>query len=156
MSEVTITDRIRVEASARRVWDAIKDPREHAGWHPFVTQINGEHDIDELRTCSVIVGRKSGTTKERCTEYREQRAIRWAIQEDTTGFSKIVSDWRAGFELEPVDGATGITAESTFKPNNVLVRLMTPLLRRKFHQAQRAILEGLRASLETDGSGTVT
>lgn len=31
MSQVTIADRVRVEADAARMWDAIKDPREHAG-----------------------------------------------------------------------------------------------------------------------------
>jgi hypothetical protein len=48
------------------------------------------------------------------------------------------------FNLAERDGATVVTAESTFRPNNVLVRAMKPLIGRRFHQTQRAILRGVR------------
>jgi hypothetical protein len=148
MTEVRIEDEIRVNASALGVWDAIKDPATHARWHPFVTEISGEHGLGRVRTCSVIVGKKTGETKERCVEEEQASRITWAIQEDSTGFGRLVSGWRAGFALQPRDGATLVTAYSAFQPNNVLVRAMLPILRRKFHQTQQAILTGLKESLE--------
>jgi hypothetical protein len=71
-------------------------------------------------------GKKDGSTKERCVEREERVRIVWAIEEDSTGFAKMVSDWRAGFRLAERDGATIVTADSIVRPNNVLVRTMVP------------------------------
>ena len=148
MTEVRIEDEIRVDASPLEVWEAIKDPATHARWHPFVTEITGEHALGHVRRCSVVVGKKTGETKERCVEEDEASRISWAIEEDSSGFGRMVSGWRAGFALRQGEGATVVRAESTFQPNNLLVRAMMPIVRRKFHQAQRAILAGLKESLE--------
>jgi uncharacterized protein YndB with AHSA1/START domain len=150
MSEVRIADELRLDAPIDVVWHAIEDPAEHARWHPFVSAVVGGHELDEIRTCSVTVGKKAGSTKERCVEREERARIAWAIEEDTTGFAKMASDWRAGFSLAERDGATIVTAESSFRPNNMLVRAMLPLIRRRFHQTQQAILGALREAVEGD------
>jgi uncharacterized protein YndB with AHSA1/START domain len=152
MSEVRIVDELRLDAPIDVVWRLIEDPAAHARWHPFVTAIGGGHELHEIRECSVQIGRKPGATKERCVERDERARIIWAIEEDSTGFGRTVSDWRSGFSLTERDGATIVTAESTFRPNNVLVRAMLPLIRRKFHQTQRAIVSGLRQAIETESS----
>jgi hypothetical protein len=82
ISEVRIEDRIAIGASTLEVWHALEDPAIHARWHPFVTEIAGEHSLGQVRTCSVLVGRRHGETKE---------------------------------------------------PNNLLVRAMLPIVRRRFH-----------------------
>lgn len=64
----------------------------------------------------MIVGKKAGETKERCVEEEHARRITWAIEEDSTDFGRIVSGWLAGFALQPRDGATVVTAFSTFEP----------------------------------------
>ena len=153
MALVRIEDEIVVNAPAGDVWQAIKEPAEHADWHPFVTGISGEHRLGATRTCSVIVGKKNGETKERCINDDEGRRIAWAIEKDSTGFSRMVSDWQAGFGLQSRDGATVVTAESTFRPKNVLLRLAAPLVRRKFHQTQKEILTALKASVEARQRG---
>ena len=153
MSEVRIVDEIRVEAPLVAVWLAIEDPAAHAQWHPFVTEIAGRHELDQLRTCSVLVGKKRGQKRERCVEHDRGRLIAWAIEEDYTGFGRMVSDWRASFALTEREDATVVTAESRFRPRSVLVRAMLPMIRRKFHQTQQAILRGLRDSLEADRRG---
>jgi carbon monoxide dehydrogenase subunit G len=150
MSEVRIADEIRVEAPIAAVWRAIEDPVVHARWHPFVTGIAGEHGLDQVRTCQVLVGTKQGETRERCVELQDGKRITWLIEEDSTGFGRMASGWHAGFALAPHDGATSITAESTFAPNNLLVRAMLPLIRRKFHHTQRAILRALKDSLDAE------
>jgi uncharacterized protein YndB with AHSA1/START domain len=148
MAEVRITDEALLEAPVDEVWAAIKDPTRHAEWHPFVTAISGEHRLGAIRSCSVIVGKKGGETKERCVEEVQERKLSWAIEEDSTGFSRMVSDWRAGFSLHAEDGATRVTAESTFRPKSALLRLMSPLVERKFHKAQLAILAALKQTAE--------
>jgi uncharacterized protein YndB with AHSA1/START domain len=148
MTEVVLEDVIAIAAPAGEVWEAIKDPAKHARWHPFVVEITGEHELGRVRNCSVLVGKKRGQSKERCVADDDASRITWVIEEDSTGFGRMVSDWRAGFRLAQRDGATIVTAESRFRPGNVLVRAMLPLIRRKFHQTQQAILSGLKGSLE--------
>ncbi len=150
MSEVHIADELRIDAPIGVVWHAIEDPAAHARWHPFVSAIAGGHDLHEIRSCSVQVGKKEGLTKERCVERDEGARIAWAIEEDSSGFARMVSGWRSGFSLAERDGATIVTAHSTFRPNNVLVRAMLPLIRRKFHQTQQGILRGLQEAVERD------
>jgi uncharacterized protein YndB with AHSA1/START domain len=152
MSEVRIADELRIDAPIDVVWHAIEDPGAHAGWHPFVNAIAGGHALHEIRSCSVRVGRKPGTTRERCVEREEGAGIAWAIEEDSTGFGRMVTGWRSGFSLAERDGQTIVTAHSTFRPKNLLVRAMLPMIRRKFHQTQRAILRGLQEAGERDGA----
>ena len=77
----------------------------------------------------------------------------WRIDDDSSDFSRMVSGWTAGFSLVPQNSGTLVTAESAFRPRNLLARLMMPLVRRKFHQTQKAILQGLSdASTEPDGT----
>lgn len=148
MAEVTIEDVVRIDAPPEDVWNAIKEPTAHARWHPFITRIDGEHRLGAARTCTVTMAEKTGQTTERCIEDEETRAIRWKIEQDSTGFSRMVSDWRAGFRLERHDGATLVTAHSAYLPRTYAVRLMGPLIRRRFHHAQRAILAGLKSAVE--------
>ena len=148
MTEVRIADVLRVDASSDVVWHAIEDPAAHARWHPFVTAIGGGHELREIRECSVLIGKKPGTTKERCVERDERARIIWAIEEDSTGFGRMVSGWCSGFALAEHDGATLVTAESRFRPSNLLVRAMLPLIRRKFHRTQQSILRGLQDAVE--------
>ena len=67
----------------------------------------------------------------------------------------MVSDWRSGFSLTEHGGATVGTAYSTFRPNNVLVRATLPMIRRKFHKTQKAILRGLQETVERDPAARV-
>jgi uncharacterized protein YndB with AHSA1/START domain len=150
MSEARIADQVQLDAPIDVVWQAIEDTAAHARWHPFVTAIAGGHELHETRSCSVQVGKKEGTTKERCVEREEGARIAWAIEEDSTGFGRMVSGWRSGFSLAERDGATVVTAQSVFRPSNVLVRAMLPLIRRRFHQTQQAILRGLQEAVEGD------
>ena len=148
MSEVRIADELALDAPIDVVWRVIEDASAHARWHPFVSAISGGHQLYETRSCSVRVGGKEGSTTERCVEREEGARIAWAIEEDSTGFGRMVTGWRSGFSLAVRDGATIVTAQSTFRPGNVLVRAMLPVIRRKFHQTQQAILRGLRDAVE--------
>ena len=144
-----ITDHVIVQAPVGQVWAAIQDPAEHVAWHPFAMHIEGEHALGGTRTCQVLVGGKPGTSRERCSDYDEARTIMWAVEQDSSGFSRMVSDWRTGFSLQVQgSGVTRVTAQSLFTPKRLLARLMMPVIRRKFYQTQRAILDGLQRHVE--------
>jgi uncharacterized protein YndB with AHSA1/START domain len=148
MRQLEIKDQLTLDAAPERVWAAIKDPSVHADWHPFLTEIKGVHELGAERVCTVNLGRKPSHTRERCVVEEPGRRMIWRIDDDTSGFGRMVSDWTAGFSLAARDGGTLVTAESTFRPRNVLVLLMTPMIRRKFHQTQKAILDGLKRTAE--------
>lgn len=146
---ITLEDHMTIAAAPEKVWEAIRDPSTHAAWHPFVTHISGEHALGAARECDVTIDGKPGHTRERCTSYEEGREITWRIEEDSSGFSGMVSDWTAGFTLESKDGrATIVTAHSRFRPNGSLVCVMMPVIRSKFHETQRAILDALARHLD--------
>jgi hypothetical protein len=65
----------------------------------------------------------------------------------------MVSEWRSGFRVEGRDGATVVRAHSEFRPKNLLVRMVTPMVERRFHRAQRAILLGLKTWIDTSDRG---
>ena len=116
--------------------------------HPFAIRIDGQHALGATRTCSVLIGGKPGTSQERCSAYEEGHTIMWSVESDSSGFSRMVTDWRTGFSLQPHGPeATLVRARSLFRPG-LPARLMSPLIRRKFHQTQRAILDGLRQHVE--------
>ncbi len=144
-----IVDEVVVQAPVERVWEAIQDPNVHTLWHPFATRVVGEHALGATRACSVLVGGRAGTTQERCSTYEEGRTIMWTVEQDSSGFSRMVSQWSTGFSLSPRGpGATQVTANSRFQPKKFFVRLMMPVIRRRFHQTQPAILDGLRQHVE--------
>ena len=99
MTEVEVVDEVLVNRPVEVVWAAIIDPAVHAAWHPYVTEIRGEHREGAVRTCSVSVGRKPGRTDERCVELVPERSIAWLIEDDSSDFGGKVSDWR--FRLQP-------------------------------------------------------
>jgi hypothetical protein len=149
MAEVRIADRVEVAAAVGAVWAAIRDPAAHARWHPFVTEIDGEHRLGTERACRVEVGRRAGKTRERCIAEEAERRLAWTIEEDSSGFLRFATDWTAGFELQPIGAErTRVSAVSVFRPRSVLVRPMLPMVRRKFHATQLAILAGLKDAVE--------
>lgn len=144
-----IKDEIVVKAPVEQVWKAIEDPTAHAAWHPFLTQITGEHSLGSTRRCDVLVGKKPGKTEERCSTYVRGATIMWTIEQDTTGFSRMVSGWSAGFRLEAQGSdATRVVAESIFTPSTFFSRLLAPMIRRRFHQTQQSILAALKGYVE--------
>lgn len=145
----SMRDEIIVKASVETVWEAIEDSTAHATWHPFLTHIAGEHVLGAVRKCDVLVGKKSGTTEERCSTYDKGRTIMWTIEQDSTGFSRMASDWSAGFIVEPHGNeGTRVIARSVFTPRTLLARVMLPMIRSKFHRTQQSILGGLKQYVE--------
>jgi|Tabmets5t2r1_1033131.scaffolds.fasta_scaffold69273_2 uncharacterized protein YndB with AHSA1/START domain len=156
MGELRIVDEAVVAAPAAAVWSAIADPAEHARWHPFVTRITGEHRLGATRSCRVDLGRRKGETRERCISAEPERRIAWQIDEDSTGFLRLVTDWTAGFHLESQGSDwTRVVAESAFSPRTLLVRPVLPLVRRRFHATQRAILAALEDAVGEKGRARI-
>lgn len=147
MTEVEVVDEVLVDRPVAMVWAAIVDPAAHAAWHPYVTEIRGEHREGAVRTCSVLIGGKAGETSERCIGFAPEQSITWRIEAESSGFGRMVSDWRSGFSLERRADSTLLVARSDFRPRR-LVRVMLPLVRRRFHRIQREILVAVKRAVQ--------
>lgn len=148
MKNVRIEDEVLISVEPATVWQAITSTEAHARWHPFVTEIKGSHERGAVRACTVKIGRKVGQTSETCVAEEPMKRILWRIDEDSSGFLRMVADWSAGFSLRAGPGGTVVTAQSSFRPRNALWGLLMPLVRRRLHTAQRAILAGLERYAE--------
>ena len=113
-----ITDQVIVQAPLGRVWAAIQGPAEHVKWHPFATHIDGEHALGVTRTCSVLIGGKPGSSRERCSDLRrgpDDHVDRRAGQQ--AGSPAWCRTGAPASSLEPQgSAATRVTAQSLFTP----------------------------------------
>jgi hypothetical protein len=146
--QIRIEDQRLVDADRGTVWQAIKDTTAHVRWHPYVTAIEGSHELGATRRCTVRLGRTVAHTSERCVVDVALEEITWRIEEDSSGFARMASEWTAGFALRETSTGTIVTARSSFRPRTFVARLLLPVVRRKFHAAQRAILDGLERHAE--------
>ena len=72
----------------------------------------------------------------------------WAVEHDSTGFSRMVTDWRRGFSLQPQGPGGHPRASGEPVQAEAAGSLDGAGDPGKFHQTQRAILDGLRQHVE--------
>jgi len=114
-----------------------------------MTNIIGKHELGEVRKCDMEVNNQTGHAEERCSEYEERRKIMRLIEKDSSGFSNMVSDWKAGFTLEFLGpGTTVVTAVSTFRLKATPDRANEQQNQQMFHKTHQAILSGLKKYAE--------
>jgi len=105
----------------------------------------GKHELGEIRKCELEVNNQTRHTEERCSEYEERRKIMWLMGKDSSGFSNMVSDRKAGFTLEFLALATTVvTAVSTFRLKAAPDRAHEQKNQQVFHRTHQAILSGLK------------
>jgi hypothetical protein len=66
----------------------------------------GRERVGAVRTCDVDFGNKAGTTLERCIESVPNRTLAHLIEDDSFGFSRMLSDFWLSFTLEPENAQT--------------------------------------------------
>lgn len=154
MAKIDEQSTVTIDAPRQRVWEAIADPTQHAAWNPFVTRIAGGHALEARRTVTGVYGKGEGTSEERCTAYEAGRRIRWLAESDSNGFSgRMATDVIAEFTLTDAGpGRTTATSRTGFVPQNVMLKLMTPVLRRKVAKSNDSKLRALKLYVETGQS----
>ena len=97
---------------------------------------------------------KNGHTVERCIESVPNRKLAHSIEEDSFGFSRVLSDFWFAFLLEPVEaGSTHVRVESHFEPKGLKGRVMSALMiKRKFREVRETALANLKRLAEAERS----
>ena len=139
---------IVVSAPPEAVWEVLEDSGANLPrlW-PMVThcEIDGKERVGAVRTCSVELMGKTGRTVERCIESVPNRRLAHAVDDDSFGFSRLLSDFWFVFVLEPVrSGETRVRVESHFDPRGLRGRIMSALMiKRKFREIRETALANL-------------
>ena len=127
-------DEILIETSPHRIFAILEDARRLPDWTSVISTSGTRETVGAVRECEVDLDGKRGNVVERCIESDPPRRIAWAMEEDTFGFSRLVSDFGFSFNLEPAgDGKTRVRNETYYRSRGPLAAAMnTLLMRRKF------------------------
>lgn len=148
---------ILIEAPPERIWAILEDSAANLPrmW-PMVKhcQIDGKERVGAVRTCDVELAGRDGQTIERCIESIPNRKLSHAIEDDSFGFSRMLSDFWFSFLLEPSSDATRVRCETHFEPKGLRGRLMSTLMfKRKFREIRETALGNLKRLAENQSQG---
>jgi uncharacterized protein YndB with AHSA1/START domain len=144
-------DAITIAADAGRIWEILVDGARLPEWASMVKHTTGGREcVDAVRHCEVEFDGRPGRVTERCVEFVDRRRIAWVMTADSFGFGKMFIDMGFGFTLEPAEGgATRLRNDTFYQPRNLLASIMSRLMmRRKFRQLRRGVLENLKPLAE--------
>lgn len=152
-------DEVVVNATPQRIWESLEDSTCLPEWMPMVKRTTGKREmVGAVRECDVQIDGRDGRVIERCVEHSPYHRIAWVLQEDTFGFSKMLSDFGFSFTLEPLGANTTLLRNETYyRPEGLLASLMSVLMmRRKFRRVRQAALANLKRRAEGPRSaGTI-
>lgn len=144
---------IVIDAGADRIWEILEDSRSHLPHVlPIVNnvEIDGKEYLGAVRRCDVNLAGRDGHTVERCIESVPNGRLSHAIEDDSFGFSRALSDFWFSFVLEP-EGPhkTRVRIETHFEPHGLKGRVMSTLMmKRKFRHVREAALSNLKRLAE--------
>jgi uncharacterized protein YndB with AHSA1/START domain len=140
-----------VEAPPARIWELLEDSETNL---PYVLPMvrtceiesGGRERVGAVRRCDVDFGSKAGTTVERCIESIPNRKLAHRIEDDSFGFSRMLSDFWFSFTLEPESAATTrVRIETHYDPRGVRGRLLSVVMaKRQFRRVRESALDNLK------------
>jgi hypothetical protein len=92
---------------------------------------------------------------ERCIESVPDRKLVHRIEDDSFGFSRMLSDFWFSFTLEPESAeTTRVSIETHYDPRALRGRLMSALMaKRQFRRVRVSALDNLKRLAESAGDG---
>ena len=155
-SKLQGSSEVVVQASPERIWGILEDSQSNLSrlW-PMVksVEIDGIERVGVVRRCEVEFTGQSGHTVERCIESVPNRKLAHSIEQDSFGFSRMLSDFWFAFVLEPrgPEGTT-VRVETHFEPKGLRGRIMSTLMaKRKFGELRETALGNLKRLAESPG-----
>jgi hypothetical protein len=145
-----------IHAAPTEIWEILENseaylPRVLPMVKTVVIESGGRERVGAVRTCEVDFGARAGTTVERCIESVPNRKLAHAIEEDSFGFSRMLSDFWFAFALEPADAATTrVSIETHYDPKGIGGRVMSVLMaKRQFRRVRESALDNLKRLAES-------
>jgi uncharacterized protein YndB with AHSA1/START domain len=137
-------------APREEIWDILEDSTRLPEWTTVLRTTGVREMPGSVRECEVNFEGKMGSVVERCVDSDPYRRIEWLMDDDTFGFSRMLSDFGFSFTLTAtVDGETLVRTDTYYRPKTILAKAMNRLLmKRKFRAARRRFLKGLKGLAE--------
>ena len=160
-SKLQGTSEIGIDASADTIWRVLEDSGANLPrlW-PMVKscEIEGKERVGVVRRCGVELMGREGYTIERCIESVPNRRLAHSVEDDSFGFSRMLSDFWFAFILDPqTPEKTRVRVETHFDPKGLRARLMSKLMmRRKFREIRETALGNLKRVAEEAGADEPT
>ena len=129
---------------------AIEGAEAHARWHPFATSPANTAWEQPGRAQSSSA--KTHEIKDRCVEDGESQTDQLGHRARLDRLQSHGPRLAHRLRARAREGSTVVRADSAFRPKNAVIRLTAPIVRRKLHQTQQAIVVGLKG-LRRDGRG---
>lgn len=147
-------DEILIGVLPHRIFAILEDAGRLPEWTSVISTSGTRETAGAVRECEVDLDGKRGSVVERCIEADPPRRIAWAMERDTFGFSRLMSDFGFSFTLEPAgDGTTRVRNETYYRSRGMFSAAMNVLvMRRKFRGVRRRWLANLKRLSEEAAS----
>lgn len=150
-------DSIIIKASTKILWPMIANSKHLEDWGPPVTHVEiltspeQAENVGSCRRVDVEIGGKKGYFIERRLEHVEEKRMRFVMEDETFGLSKIMTDTGASLELEAIDAQTTRVIFTFYhRPKGILGYLMNRLIVLHQQHANRLLaLQSLKAFAES-------
>jgi carbon monoxide dehydrogenase subunit G len=147
------TERL-IHASAERIWEILDDPEKNLpDILPTVKACTldggGPEQLGTVRTCTVHLRGKVGTTIERCIEFVPNRRVAHRIEQDTVGLERYFTDYSFRYALEPkTPDTTLLRLETHFEPRGLVGRLASVIAKRESRKVRASAVGNLKRLAE--------
>jgi uncharacterized protein YndB with AHSA1/START domain len=142
-----------IAAPVEKVWEIVQDSTLLPGWMPNVdhTEITTEQSssVGEVRQCAVSMAGRSGQLIEQCVAFDPLEKISFKVQQDSFGFSRIITDLGYTMFLEPNDGNTRVRLEYYYREKGLIGRVLNKLvIKPQWNPLCLKMLDGLKQFVE--------
>mgnify|MGYP002147216746 CR=1 FL=1 len=151
MSKLQVRNEAIINAPVGSIWTIITDINVLHKVNPGVVKASGNMDRPgAVRVCQIDNKGRKGTVKEKMIEFVPEEKTVWAMESDTMGMTKMLSNARFVFKLEKLgESTTRVINETYYQPGNLIAKIMNGIMIKKtIGKAQAEILENIKLLTE--------
>ena len=148
-----LDQRIIINATKDEVWEVFNDQSLLPKWTQDVQVSHYDEKMaspGQLRRNECIVNGKKGTIETRCVAMFGKDRAEFFVEKDSFGMTKMLLNMSFAAEFINIsDTQTEFVMQSHFTPKNFLLKLMTPIIKKKMGKEVDIMNKGLKAYIET-------
>lgn len=148
-----LDQRILIKAPKDKVWEVFNDQSLLPKWTQDVQTSHYEERMaspGQLRKNECVVNGKKGTIETRCVAMFGKDRAEFCVEKDSFGMTKMLLNMSFAAEFNKIsENETEFAMLSHFTPKNFLLKLMTPIIRKKMGKEVSIMNNGLKNFIET-------
>lgn len=148
-----LDQRIIINAPKEKVWNIFNDQSLLPKWTQDVQTSHFDSKMaspGQLRRNTCIVNGKKGTIETRCLAMFGKDRAEFCVEKDSFGMTKMLLNMSFAAEFNTIsETETEFVMLSHFAPKNFLLKLMTPIIKKKMGKEVDIMNKGLKDFIET-------